>query len=397
MNDSRTTMTPHASLVSERLGEIQIAMREKKLEGWLLSDHRGQNRIALRALGLGPETGRTPPLRRVFYWLPSDGMPVVIAHALELETIPELPGEQLAYTTWPELRRAIERTIPSRGTIAMEHASIAASPDVSRVEAGTVGLIESYGGKVVPSIELANAFVGTLRDAEITALRRTTAALTEVRTELASKLQGAFTPVDVVRESIALIEAKKLIVVERPMVAAGAATRTWPRDVATRPIAEREHMLVDLFAREGAGPCVHLGFVMSRRESKIAERMLREATALRDAALALLEARLGKGERLLGYEVDEAARAAAAKLDRAAGTRHRTGSHIGTVPFSGEACTFDGIELSDTRQALPGHAWSVHPGLYDESFGMRAHAVVLASSRGCEILDRSADEPIVLG
>ena len=115
MSDSRTSAMPHVSLVSERLGEIQIAMREKKLEGWLLSDHRGQNRIALRALGLGPETGRAVPLRRLFYWLPSDGMPVVIAHALELETIPDLPGEQLSYTTWAELRRALERTIPTRG------------------------------------------------------------------------------------------------------------------------------------------------------------------------------------------------------------------------------------------------------------------------------------------
>jgi Xaa-Pro dipeptidase len=396
VSDSRTSAMPHASLVSERLGEIQIAMRDKKIEGWLLSDHRGQNRIALRALGLGPETGRTVPLRRLFYWLPADGMPVVIAHALELETIPELPGEQLGYTTWAELRRALERTIPTRGSIAMEHASIAASPDVSRVEAGTVGLVESYGGKVVPSIELANAFVGTLRDTEIGALRRTATALADVRTELGKKLAGPFTPEDVAREASLLIESKKLVVVERPMVAAGAATRSWPRDTGTRIVGDREHVLVDLFAREGAGPCVHLGIVLSRGESKIAERMLRESVALRDAAIEIVEKRLAKSERLLGYEVDEVARAAAAKLDRTAGIRHRTGSHIGTVPFSGEACTFDGIELSDTRVALAGHAWSLHPGLYDESFGMRAHATLLATARGCEVLDRGNATPIVV-
>lgn len=395
--ESRTSAMPHVSLVSERLGEIQIAMREKKLEGWLFSDHRGQNRIALRALGLGPETGRSTPLRRLFYWLPADGMPVIIAHALELETIPELPGEQLAYTGWAELRRALERTIPSRGEIAMEHASIAASPEVSRVEAGTIGLVESYGGKVVSSIDLANAFIGTMRDGEIALLRATTSALTEVRAELGKKLRGAFTPEDVARESIALMEARGLTIVERPMVAAGVATRSWPREVATRPVGDREHVLLDLFARREAGPCVHLGIVLSRGESKIAERMLREASSVRDAALALIETRLGKGERLLGYEVDEGARHAAAKLDRTAHLRHRTGSHLGTVPFSGEACTFDAVELSDTRSALPGHAWSVHPGLYDESFGMRAHAIVLATVRGCEVLDRSDEKPIVLG
>ena len=71
-------------------------------------------------------------------------------------------------------------------------------------------------------------------------------------------------------------------------------------------------------------------------------------------------------------------------------------SRNGTVPFSGEACTFDAVEHSDTRIALAGHAWSVHPGIYDEGFGMRAHAIVLATARGCEVLDRSAEKPIVV-
>lgn len=396
MSDSRTSAVPHVSLVSERLGEIQLAMRDKKLEGWLFSDHRGQNRIALRALGLGPETGRSVPLRRLFYWLPADGMPVLIAHALELETIPELPGEQLSYTSWAELRRALERTLPSRGAVAMEHAKIAASPDVCRVEAGTVGLVESYGAQVVPSIELVNAYVGTLRESEIAALRATVRALVEVRAELAKKLRGAFVPEDASREALALMEARKLTPVERPMVAAGNATRTWPRELGTRPVGDREHVLVDLFARMDAGPCAHLGFVLTRGVSKIAERMLRETSAMRDAALALLETRLAKGERLLGYEVDEAARAVAAKLDRSAQVQHRTGSHVGTVPFSGEACTFDALELSDTRLALRGHAWSLHPGLYDEGVGMRAHALVLAGARGLEVLDAGAAAPLVL-
>jgi Xaa-Pro aminopeptidase len=336
-------------------------------------------------------------LRRLFYWLPADGMPVIIAHALELETIPELPGEQLSYTGWAELRRALERTIPSRGSIAMEHATIAASPEVSRVEAGTVGLVESYGGKVVPSIDLANAFVGTLRDGEIASLRAAIAALSEVRAELAKMLTGSFTPEDVAREAIALMQTRALEVVERPMVASGPDTRSWPRTIGTRRVGDREHVIVDLFARRGEGPCAHLSIVYARGESKIAERMLRETSALRDAALGVIETRLRKGDRLLGYEVDEVARHEAAKLDRTAQLRHRTGSHVGTVPFSGQACTFDSVELSDTRQALPGHAWSVHPGLYDEAFGMRAHAIVLATARGCEVLDRGADAPIVLG
>ncbi|MFO0686435.1 MAG: M24 family metallopeptidase [Sandaracinus sp.] len=383
-------------LVSERLGEIQLAMREAKLEGWLLADHRGQNALALRALGLGPETGRAAPLRRLFYWLPSDGMPVLIAHALELAAMPELPGEQIGYASWADLRRALERTLPTRGTIAMEHATIAACPDVSRVEAGTVGLVESYGGKVVPSIDLANAYVGTLREAELLALRETVKTLAEVRAALPAKLRAGATPRDVAREARALGEERGLVLVDA-MVAAGTATRSWPRAPDGTTIGEREHVLVDLFARRGLGPVVHAGFVLTRGASKVGERLQRDARAMREAAIERLEARLRKRERVLGFEVDEAARAAAAKLDRTSAIRHRTGSHVGTVPFSGEACTFDAVELPDTRAALVHHAWSVHPGLYDDDLGARAQATVLATPGGLEVLDRSPDEPLVFG
>lgn len=388
--------SPPPPLVAERLGEIQIALREAKLEGWLFSDHRGQNAIALRALGLGPETGRAAPLRRLFYWLPADGMPVLIAHTLELAAMPELPGEQLGYASWADLRRALEKTLPTRGAIAMEHATIAACPDVSRVEAGTVGLVESYGGRVVPSIDLVNAHVGTLREPEIAALRTTVKALAEVRAALPGALRAGATPSDVAREARSLAEARGLVLVDA-MVAAGPATKSWPRGLDAIAIGEREPVLVDLFARRELGPVAHVGFVMTRGSSKVGERLRRDAHAMREAAIALLEARLGKRERLLGHEVDEAARAVAAKLDRTSAIRHRTGSHVGTVPFSGEACTFDAVELPDTRAALPHHAFSVHPGLYDDDLGARAQATILATPSGIEVLDRAPDEPLVFG
>ena len=90
-----------------------------------------------------------------------------------------------------------------------------------------------------------------------------------------------------------------------------------------------------------------------------------------------MSGRLRRRERLLGFEVDDAARATFAKLGRRGAIRHRTGSHVGRIPYSAEACTFDSLELEDTREALPGHAWSVHPGVYDERGGVRAHAAIL--------------------
>lgn len=382
-------MTARIPLVSERLGEIQLVLRDKKIEGWLFSDHRGQNPLALRALGITGE-----PMRRVFYWLPADGMPVLIAHAMELETMPELPGETLSYTGWAELRRALDRTLPTRGAIAMEHASIAASPDVSRVEAGTVGLVTSYGATVVPSIDLVNAFIGTLAEDEIASLKKSVAALRTIRDE-GMKALSATTERDVHEAVRQAVDAAGLSLV-RAMVTSGEGTRGWPREAGARTIVKGDHVLVDVFAREGDGPCAHLSFVLARGEVPRAKKALADACDARDAAIELVTTRLRRQERLLGFEVDDAARAALAKLGRKAAIRHRTGSHIGRVPFSAEACTFDSLELEDTRAALPGHAWSVHPGVYDELGGVRAHAVILASASGLEVLDRGPREPTQL-
>ena len=382
-------MTVPIPLVSERLGEIQLVLLERKIEGWLLSDHRGQNPLALRALGISGET-----LRRVFYWLPAEGMPVLIADAMELRTMPELPGETLAYTGWAELRRALDRTLPTRGAIAMEHATVAASPDVSRVEAGTVGLVASYGATVVPSIDLVNAFIGTLRDHEIASLRTSMAALRTIRDE------GMRTILETVESELHAAIAAQVttagLTLVRAMVTSGESTRDWPRQPGTRTMAKGEHALVDLFAREGDGPCAHLSFVLARGDAPEARKALADACDARDAAIELVGTRLRRHERLLGFEVDDAARAVLARQGRKAAIRHRTGSHIGRIPFSGEACSFDSLELEDTRAALPGHAWSVHPGVYDETSGVRAHGVILAGTDGIEVLDLGPREPIQL-
>ncbi len=181
------------------------------------------------------------------------------------------------------------------------------------------------------------------------------------------------------------------------MVASGEATRSWPREDGARAIAPGAHIMVDLFAREGDGPCAHLSLVLARGAAPRATKALKDACAARDAAIELVRTRLARKERLLGFEVDDAARATFAQRGRKDAIRHRTGSHVGRIPFSAEACTFDSLELEDTRAALPGHAWSVHPGVYEAELGVRAHAVILATEGGLEVLDLGPAEPAPLG
>src|SRR5918912_1942696 len=63
-----------------RVAEIQAALREANLDGWLFYDFRRSDPLAYRILRL-PTQGVTT--RRWFYYVPVVGQPVRIVHSIE--------------------------------------------------------------------------------------------------------------------------------------------------------------------------------------------------------------------------------------------------------------------------------------------------------------------------
>src|SRR5688572_29359351 len=74
-----TASAPSAGLLTSEDGvrRVQAALRELDLDGWLLYEFHGVNRIAVALLGLGKTT------RRSFVLIPSEGEPVALIHAIE--------------------------------------------------------------------------------------------------------------------------------------------------------------------------------------------------------------------------------------------------------------------------------------------------------------------------
>jgi len=68
-------------LTPATLPAIQSALRAAELDGWLLYDFRGTNPVAASLLGFhGMVT------RRIFAWIPAEGTPVAVTHAIEQGT-----------------------------------------------------------------------------------------------------------------------------------------------------------------------------------------------------------------------------------------------------------------------------------------------------------------------
>lgn len=389
--------------LAERFGEIQIALREAGHEGWLLYDHRGQSPLVARVLGLREEaTGAQAPRLpegRYFYWVPANDMPALVVHEADAEGLPVLPGDVLTYATYAQLRSCLSRIVPRRGSIAMEHSPVGACPDISRVDAGTIELIRGLGATVASSAELVNRFFGPWTELERERHARAHALLVAVSESVLGALSGGEVQESALEEAALSALHRAGLIGPHPRVTSGPHTRRRvhaARGERDRSIGSGDLVLVDLLGRLPRGPFAHLGLTLVRGKADPALRMLftRVATA-RDRALAMLQERFEKGTRTLGYEVDRVV------VDALGAGRHgriltRGGHHLGFVPFSGEACTFDDTEIHDTREALVGQAWSLHPALFEAERCMRVQATVRRSEQGLVIFERGPSELVAV-
>src|SRR6476469_8112815 len=146
---------------AERVADIQKALQAAKLDGWLFYDFRGSDPLAPRILKLGEHASGS---RRWFYYIPANGEPTKIVHSIERGKLDALPGKRVTYRGWEEqhalLREALNATkvASAHRKVAMQYSPNNDIPYISRVDAGTVELIRSFGVEVVTSAELVQQF-----------------------------------------------------------------------------------------------------------------------------------------------------------------------------------------------------------------------------------------------
>src|SRR3954469_8670884 len=143
---------------AERVGEIQKALRDAKLDGWLFYDFRGSDPLALRILKLDEHAVGS---RRWFYYIAATGECTKIVHRIEPAKLDALPGKRVEYSSWKEQHALLRDTLTGsnkKPRIAMQYSPMNDVPYMSKVDAGTVELIRSFGVDVVTSAELVQQF-----------------------------------------------------------------------------------------------------------------------------------------------------------------------------------------------------------------------------------------------
>ena len=144
---------------------VQRALKEEKLDGWLLYDFHGSNPIAARLSGLA-SSGKMAT-RRWYYFVPATGAPRGLVHAIERHNLDDLPGEKRIYAGREQLAAGLQDLLKGVGRVAMEYSPGNAIPYVSRVDAGTIEAVRQCGASVVSSGDLAQRFEAVWTDAAL--------------------------------------------------------------------------------------------------------------------------------------------------------------------------------------------------------------------------------------
>jgi Xaa-Pro aminopeptidase len=109
-------------------------------------------------------------------------------------------------------------------------------------------------------------------------------------------------------------------------------------------------------------------------------RAFQAICAARDAAAALAQQSAREKGDLRGWQVDRAARTVLEQSGFGERILHRTGHNLGRE-VHGNGVHMDDYESHDDRRVLPGTGFTIEPGLYFDSFGVRTEINVFYGPR----------------
>ncbi|HEX5831701.1 MAG TPA: Xaa-Pro peptidase family protein [Gemmatimonadaceae bacterium] len=363
------------------LPRLQRALADAGLDGWLLFDFRGVNPVASGLLGVEGFVSR-----RIFGWLPREGAPVAVTHAIEQAPWARWPAEweRVVYSSWQQLEGHLGRLVAGK-RVAMEYSPGDAVPYVDRVPAGVLEMVRAAGAEVVSSADLVSRFAAVWSDEELAAHRRAAEIIAGVARQgmrLAGERARGAAPLHEhelqrwIRDRFAE-HGLETDADHGPIVAVDAnAANPHYEPSAARPVPIRDGsvLLVDLWAKEPGGAWADQTWMASLGEpSPRAREVWAAVRDGRDAALDLLRRHIGAGQPVRGADADDAARQVIAARGFGDQFTHRTGHSIDASGLHGSGPHLDNLETREERRLVPGVGFSVEPGVYlTGEIGMRS-------------------------
>lgn len=378
---------PYTFLMPLDIAAVQASLAAAGLDGWLLYDFHGSNPIAQSLAGLLDAPKMTT--RRWYYFIPRQGQPRGLVHAIERHNLDGLPGEMRPYAGRKSLDEGLDALLEGASRIAMEYSPGCDIPYLSRVDAGTLESVRERGVDVVSSGDLVQAFEAVWTPDQIATHQAASDALYRIKDRAFDVLRevaaGRTTTTEyALQQQMVEWFAEEGLVSSDPPVVAVMANAGNPHYLPTASshsdIQPDQLVLLDLWGKLSRPGAVfaditwvaHTGRTVPAEMAAAFDAIVRA----RDTAVTTVQAALDAGRYARGCEVDRAARAVLEEAGYGEAVLHRTGHSLGEN-VHGNGAHLDDYETRDQRQLLSGSGFTIEPGLYFPTFGVRTEINVV--------------------
>lgn len=396
----------YSSAVAIDIPAIQRALADEQLDAWLLYDFQGSNPIAGSLTGIAGSGKMTT--RRWYYLIPATGEPRALVHAIERHNLDALPGSKTPYSGRLQLEHGLKALVSGCRRVAMEYSPKCAIPYVSRVDAGTVEAVQQWGVEVVSSGDLVQRFEAVWSPRALETHQQASESLYQIKDRAYDWVrQGlrsgrAMTEYDLQREMLRWFEEEGLISDSTPNVSAqenAGNPHYHPSESVHRAINREEILLLDLWGKlkePGAvfADITWVGFTGPRVPDEYS-RAFDAARRGRDAAITLVQEASRMGRTLQGWEVDRSCRKVIDQAGYGQYFVHRTGHSLGQT-VHGNGVHMDDYETHDERRLIPGTGFTIEPGVYTDTFGVRTEINMYIGKRDATVTGPMQEEIVTL-
>lgn len=373
------------------LEQIQQALRDQKLDGWLFYDHHHRDPIAYRILGLSDSLHVS---RRWYYLIPAEGEPRKLTHRVERGKLASLPGSGEAYSSWQELEAGLRTMLQPYTWLAMQYSPRNAIMYVSLVDAGTIEVLRELGKTIVSSADLVSRFEAVLSAQQIASHYEAQRHIDEIVSAAWKHMAARLRPSGPT-SAAPLTEYEMMRWLQEAMRRAGIAdgygpnvsvnanssdSHYEPTAATHQQIAEGDFLLIDIWGRMDRPQTCFYDItwtgVVGREPSEREHQVFSLVAQARDAAIKTVQDAFAAGTPIAGWQADDAARAVIRNAGFGEYFTHRTGHSISTETH-GNGANLDNLETHDDRLILPYTCFSVEPGIYLPEFGVRSEVNML--------------------
>ena len=377
-----------------QIDDLQKALCDENLDGWLFFDHHQRDPLAYRILKLQPVHAAT---RRWYYFVPAHGEPQGLVHAIESHMLNGLPGAIRKYSSWPAQVEGLKRLLAGCRRIAMQYSPNCAIPQISLVDAGTLELVRATGVEVVSSANLVQTFearwTADQLEMHLEAGRRVDRVRGEAFQQIGAALAAGrtITEWEVNRFIRDGFQKSGLVTDHGPIVAVNANMSDPHYEPAAErscPIRNRDAVLIDMWAKLDRPGAVYYditwtGYCGATPPSAL-QNVFEVVRDARDRAITRVQSAVAQRQIIHGFEVDDAARAYIKEKGYGEYFIHRTGHSIGE-DVHGAGANMDNLETHDERRLIAGTCFSIEPGVYLPEFGIRSEVNVYVGSSDAQV------------